>query len=300
MTQIIEKGTALFPPELIPGMVNLVKGESSIASLAQTEPIAFTGRKEFTFTMDSEVDIVAESGAKTNGGVTITPVTVVPIKFEYGTRITDEFLSADEDFQLGILQSFVEGFGRKLARGLDIAAFHGLNPRTGAASAVVGSNSFDTGVTQKVIATANPDADMDTAIMLIESQEGNVSGAAFSPGFRSALATKTDSTGRRLYPELAWGQTVGSINGLPVTANPTVSFGESLDLAILGDFESAFRWGYAKEMTLEVIPYGNPDNDKTLGDLKGHNQVYLRSEAYIGWGILVPEWFARIQTEEEK
>ena len=44
---------------------------------------------------------------------------------------------------------------------------------------------------------------------------------------------------------------------------------------------------------LEVIEYGNPDNSDA-GDLKGHNQVYIRGEAYIGWAILIPKAFALI------
>ena len=69
--------------------------------------------------------------------------------------------------------------------------------------------------------------------------------------------------------------------------------------AIVGDFDNCFKWGYAKEIPLEVIEYGNPDNDAELGDLKGHNQVYLRAEAYIGWGIIVPEAFAIIKAAGE-
>jgi len=42
---------------------------------------------------------------------------------------------------------------------------------------------------------------------------------------------------------------------------------------------------YAKEIPLEVIEYGNPDNDAEAGDLKGHNQVYLRCELYLGVGV---------------
>ena len=47
-----------------------------------------------------------------------------------------------------------------------------------------------------------------------------------------------------------------------------------------------------------MIQYGNPDNDTELGDLKGHNQVYLRGEADIGWGILDPTAFAHIKAAE--
>ena len=43
------------------------------------------------------------------------------------------------------------------------------------------------------------------------------------------------------------------------------------------------------------MEYGDPDN--TGKDLKGYNQVYLRLEAYIGWGILDPDAFARIEAK---
>ena len=47
-------------------------------------------------------------------------------------------------------------------------------------------------------------------------------------------------------------------------------------------------------MPIEVIEYGNPDNSDA-GDLKGHNQVYLRGEAYIGWGIPDKDAFGLVQ-----
>lgn len=43
---------------------------------------------------------------------------------------------------------------------------------------------------------------------------------------------------------------------------------------------------------MEIIPYGDPDN--TGLDLKGSNQIYIRAEVYLGWGILLPSSFARI------
>ena len=87
---------------------------------------------------------------------------------------------------------------------------------------------------------------------------------------------------------------MSQINGLPVDANSTVNFNSNADRAIVGDFQTYFKWGIARQIPIEVIEYGNPDNDATLGDLKGHNQVYLRGEAYIGWAILLPEAFSRI------
>ena len=152
-----ERGT-MFDPELVTDLINKVKGRSSLAALCAQTPIPFNGLKEFTFTMDKEVDIVSEGGKKTEGGISLGPVTIVPIKFEYGARISDEFLYATEEEQIDILTAFNEGFARKVAKGLDLAAMHGINPRTGEASTVVGDNNFDSKVTQKVDYTeATPD-----------------------------------------------------------------------------------------------------------------------------------------------
>ena len=96
-----------------------------------------------------------------------------------------------------------------------------------------------------------------------------------------------------MFPDLAWGSAPGALNGLPVSVNSTVSFDNNLDRAIIGDFGNAFRWGYAKEIPLQMIEYGDPDNSGN--DLKGYNQVYIRAEVYIGWAVLDAEAFAIIR-----
>lgn len=296
MADVLTRGN-LFPETLVTEMINQVKGKSALANLCAATPIPFNGMKEFTFTFDKEVDVVAENGAKTKGGVTVSPVTIVPVKIEYGSRISDEFDYASEEVQLDYLKAFAEGWAKKAARGLDLMAFHGINPRTGLASSVIGDNHFDKKVTQTVTITdsSTPDANMEDAIAMVQGSEFDVTGAAFSPAFRSSLAAMKTADGRKLYPELAWGSNPGSINGLRVESNSTISANSSLDRALVGDFESCFKWGYAKQIPVEIIRYGNPDNDATLGDLKGHNQIYLRAEAYIGWGILSPAAFAWVK-----
>lgn len=299
MADVLSKGT-LFPEELVTEMINNVKGRSSLAALCASTPIPFNGQKEFTFTLDREIDVVAENGKKSKGGGTIAPRTIVPIKVEYGMRVSDEFVYATEKVKLDYLRAFSEGFAKKVAKGIDLMAFHGINPRTGTASDVIGANHFDSKVTQTVTfdGTGTPDDAIEAAIALVQGSENDVTGMAIAPAFRSALAAQTAQDGRKLYPELAWGSNPGTINGLKVDVNSTVSANSSLDRAIVGNFADCFRWGYAKEIPIEVIKYGNPDNDEELGDLKGHNQVYLRGEAYIGWGILDPTAFALIKATE--
>jgi len=289
---VLERG-ALFDPVLVTDLVEKVQGKSSVARLARQAPIPFNGQKEFVFTLDSEIDVVAESGKKSHGGISLAPRTIVPIKVEYGARVSDEFIYVTEEERINILKAFNDGFAKKLARGLDLMAFHGVNPRSGTASAVIGDNNFDSAVNQAVEAPLGiEDANgvIETAIAMIDG--GDVTGMAIAPGFRSALSKQTRTDGTPLFPDLAWGNAPDSINGLPVDVNKTVSDMSDNARAYIGDFQNGFKWGYAKQIPLEVIQYGDPDNSGL--DLKGYNQVYLRAEAYLGWGVLAPESFARV------
>lgn len=291
----LERGS-LFEPQLVKDLVSKVKGKSSLARLATQKPIPFNGQKEFTFTMDSEIDVVAESGKKTHGGMSLAPQTMVPIKIEYGARISDEFMYASDEEQINILEAFNDGFAKKVARGIDLMAFHGVNPRSGTASAVIGSNHFDAKVTQKVempLGMASPNDAVEAAIAQVNGSDGDISGMVINPAFRSALAKQKDQQGNAMFPDLAWGNAPSTINGLAVDVNRTVSDMNTLrDRAIVGDFAESFKWGYAKEIPMEIIQYGDPDNSGM--DLKGYNQIYVRVEAYLGWGIMAPENFARI------
>jgi len=291
---VLERGT-LFQPQLVTDLINKVKGTSSLATLSKQTPIPFNGQKEFVFSMDNEIDVVAESGKKSHGGVSLTPQTIVPIKVEYGARVSDEFVYASEETQISILESFNDGFSRKVARGLDLMAFHGVNPRTGQASTVIGNNSFDSKVDQTVetpLGMESANADVESAVALVQGSGGDITGMAMAPAFRSALAKMTKADGNPMFPELAWGNAPGNINGLPVDVNKTVSDMSPSVRVYVGDFQGSFKWGYAKRIPLEVIQYGDPDNSGL--DLKGYNQVYLRAELYLGWGIMAPENFARI------
>lgn len=291
MAETLKMGT-MFAPEIVKDVFSKVKGHSALVKLSQQIPVAFSGSDIFTFSMDDDVNIIAEGGVKPAGSLALAPVHVVPLKVEYGARITDEFMTATEEKQLDILSAFNDGYAKKIARGLDLMAMHGINPRDKKTSTLIGTNSFDTatGVSKVVHVAGSEEDEIETVAAAIGDYD--MSGMSVSKAFASTLA-KIKVNGVAQYPEFRFGANPQALGGIPCDVNSTVSAAGN-DLLIAGDFASAFKWGYAKEVPFEIIPYGDPDQSGS--DLKAHGEIYLRTETYIGWGILDPTAFARIAT----
>lgn len=286
-----------FPPELVAEMFNKVNGHSALAKLSAQTPIPFNGETIFVFSAGGEASIVGEGENKPAGDAAVTPKTIRPIKFVYQHRMSNEFIYNAES-KLNYLQTFADGFAKKIARGLDIAAMHGINPADLADASFKATNSFDGLVTGNTVtyAAANVDANIDAAVQMVIADGNVVNGIALSPTAGAAMAA-IKVNGVPQYPEFRFGGNPDAFYGMGSDVNGTVSVtgtatGSDTDHVIVGDFQNAFRWGYAKNIPLEVIEYGDPDG---LGDLKRTNEVVLRAEAFIGWGILDADAFARVK-----
>lgn len=287
----ITTSTNLFPEKLVTDIFSKVNGHSSLAKLSGQSPIPFSNTEQMVFTMDGEASIVGEGENKPAGEAAFKSVTIAPIKFVYQHRLTDEFVNLAEEDQIPYLQAFTDGFAVKMARALDIAAMHGVNPATKTAVDALAAKNFDMASIGTVTTTAGAeDDDIDSAVQAIAAADGVVTGIAMAPAFGASLA-KIKVNGVVQYPEFRFGGNPDAFYGMGSDVNNTVAFGDSKDLAIVGDFQNAFKWGYAQNIPCEVIEYGDPDGQ---GDLKRTNQIILRAEAYIGWGILDPESFKRI------
>lgn len=282
-------------PELVTDIFSKVKGHSALASLCGADPIPFNGIEVMTFSMDGEAELVGEGDTKSPGEAAFGSVTINPFKLVYQHRLTDEFIRMSDEKRLPYLQAFGDGFAKKIARAVDITGFHGLNPKTGAVANSIRSKSFDIMVENTITYDATtPDDNIEAAIAQIRAADGEITGIAMAPAFGAAMAT-VKVNGVVQYPEFKFGGRPASFAGYGIDVNNTVTFGtDTKDVAIIGDFQNAFKWGYAANLPLEVIEYGDPDG---LGDLKRKNQIVLRAEAYIGFGILDAASFSRIITE---
>lgn len=277
---------SLFPKELVSEMFSKVKGHSSLAKMAPQEAVPFTGKDYFTFSLDNDISIVGENNPKPAGDATVAAVTVKPIKVVYQSRVSDEFMTASEEYRLNVLREFADAFAKKVGAGLDKMAIHGVDPRTGnLAAGTIGNNYFDYVCADTAITYngSTPDANLESAIAVLEANEYAPTGIAMAPVMRAALGAMVNSANGVKYPGFQFGN-FSDLGGIKVDSNVTIgSASGSNDRALVGDF-GAFRWGFAKEVPLEVIEYGNPDGGSY--DLKQANQILLRSEAWIGWGIL--------------
>ena len=285
--------SASFPAEMVKEVFIGAKGHSSIAKLADQTPIAFSGTDVMTFSFDGEVNLVGENAAKAEHSNSNDSVTIRPVKIEYGVRVSDEFVRCSEEKRLEYLAAFSEGFAKKIARGVDIMVMHGTNPKTGSlATTLIGKNSLDTNddVNSVTYDATDLEGNLTSAVSAIGDYDNT--GMAFSKTFASGLAGIKES-GISQYPQFKLGANPGSLNGVDCDVNSTVS-AVTGEYAYVGDFKNAFKWGYADVINFDVIEYGDPDNSGK--DLKGYNQVYLRAEAFVGWGILDGAAFARIET----
>ena len=292
----LKQGT-LFKPELVKELISKVQGRSVLAKLSSQTPIPFNGVEQFIFNLEGNAQIVGEGQQKGAGKAIIEPKVIKPLKFVYQARITDEFKYASEEKQLEYLSQFADGFAKKIADAFDIAAIHGLEPKGLTDATFRDTNSFDGLISGNIVTYAEDkfDDNIDAAVQQIVAKGGEVTGVAISPVGGQSLA-KLKVNGVVQYPEFRFGQNPDSFYGMKsdVNKNLTVTGGNAqTDHAIVGDFENRFKWGYAENIPMEIIEYGDPDGAGR--DLKAYNEILLRAEAFIGWGILDADAFARVK-----
>lgn len=292
----MKQGT-LFSPELVTEIMSKVQGRSTLAKLANQQPIPFNGTEQFIFNLEGNAQIVGEGGLKGAGKAVITSKVIKPLKFVYQARITDEFKYASDEKKLNFLKHYADGFAKKIAEAFDIAAIHGLEPKSLEDASFKATNSFDGLVTGNVVtySAATVDSNIDDAVQTIVATDNEVTGIVMSPAAGQAMS-KVKVNNVVQYPEFRFGQRPDNFFGMDLDINKTLTAQNGKgkkNHAIVGDFQNRFKWGYAENIPMEIIEYGDPDGAGR--DLKAYNEILLRTEAFIGWGILDEKAFARVE-----
>lgn len=268
-----------------------------LAKLTPGEPELKVGSTDhFTFTGTPKAELVGESGNKGSADGTPGKKTVTTYKVQITYRFSNEVQWEDEDYQTQLIENLVANAATAISRALDLLAIHGVNPATGDTGAVIDYFNKEDNDVHRVTRTANAQTDMETAAAALQGSGYVATGIGFDPVFAGQLARTKDGEDRPLYPEMGLGFNFDVFQGLNAASSDTVSGRQELDEedatldAIMGDFE-AFKWGVARNMPLELIEFGDPDGN---GDLKRTNEVAIRAESVIGFGIMDDTAFALI------
>ncbi len=280
-------GSAIFTPEMAKDVFSMVKGHSSVVKLCANEPLSQSGEEIMTFSLDDEVSIVGEGENSQPGKATTGTVKQLPLRIEYNHRLSDEFLRVDEERGMEMLKTLNDGLAKKIARGIDIMVFHGVNPKDKVASGKIGDNHLDT-VASVEYTEGLPESALEDAVAAVG--ENDVTGYVLSKSLGTDLG-KYKESGVSQYPEFKLGGNPGKLGGTACDINTTVTAVNDDTAGYVGDFANSFKWGYSDRIHMEVIQYGDPDGQ---GDLKRMHQVLVRCEASVGWAILNKAAFSRI------
>lgn len=292
----------------LPGtMVGIVRDKALdsgvLASLSPEKPTIFGPVKGGTFSGVPRAKIVDETEGKPAGAPpSFTTWKAAPIKLVTQQRASNEFLWADSDYRLGVMKDLIApALGSSISRAVDLIAFHGIDPATGAPATTIPTSLSKSGKT--VTMTTSPTDDLVAAVgKLASTGEIMPDGIAMTADLNYSLATEvwpkgTALAGQPRYPNAGFGD-MGAWRGLKVGMSSTVSglpeiAKDSTIRAIVGDW-SKVRWGFQRTFPMELIEYGDPDN--TGRDLKGANEVLFRVESVVYVSIPDPNKFVLVKT----
>jgi hypothetical protein len=286
------------PRNIASGLFSKATTGSAVAALSGSEPQLFGEVTHMTLTGRPRAEYVGEGADKSSTTTTFGTKVVTPHKVQVTQRFNEEVLWADEDYQLGILDTLAGEGGIALSRALDLGVFHGINPLTGTAIAsIVAGDRLATTTNGVEITTATlttPDIVLEQAAGLIIADGYVPTGIAFDPTYAWTIATARYADGRKKYPEVGFGANVTSFEGLNAFSSSTVSATPEATntnvKAIVGQWD-LLRWGVQRSVPVELIRYGDPDGQ---GDLKRKNQIALRLEVVYGWGVMDLDGFAKV------
>lgn len=295
---VLASGDITLPKNIADGMFAKTLTGSAVAALSGSEPMQFGDVDIMTFETQPRAEYVGEGSNKASTEVGFGVKTAKPHKVQVTMRFNQEVQWADEDYQLGVLQTLSDAGGTALARALDLGVLHRANPLDGSTVTSIPVGDVIGLTTNSEEAGANPDIDFENAAGLVISDGFVPNGVALDPAFAWTLATARYDDGRKKYPDLGLAVSPSIFEGISASTSSTVSGQPELDdtgvKAVIGDW-SLLRWGVQRRVPVELIEFGDPDGQ---GDLKRKNQIALRIEVVYGWAVMDLDGFALIEAAE--
>ncbi len=274
------------PNEISQGIFEKAQKGSVLAQLCGATPQKFGKQQAWVLTSPPKAELVGEGIEKSPTTASYTSKVITPLKLQTTIRVSSEMQWADEDFQIGVLTDLASNASIALARALDLVAIHKINPLTGEVSGLVSEGLTDTTQSATVSGT-DYDKAVEAAAGVLISAGYKPTGTAMDTSLAFGVSSQRDANGRKLYPEIGFGQEMTYFSSIPAAISDTVNAKNEIKTAsdiigIVGQWD-AFRWGVQRDIGVHMIEYGNPDG---LGDLQRMNQIALRAEMIYGIGIM--------------
>ncbi|QCW22013.1 major capsid protein [Gordonia phage Yakult] len=280
-------GTQLLPKSVASDIWKKATAESIIPSLSKSHPVILGDNIIPVLTKRPAASVIGELENKKDSDLEVGAVNFKTIKAIVGLEFSMETVLMNP---VGILDMIGEEMGSALARQVDLAVIHKRQASTGTTltSGVDAISDTDNRVELDGAAGFDPDPLLWEGYQKVVDTNGqNFTGFAVDPRLTFVLANARDDNGRRLNPDINMGQQVTSYSGQPMVNSKLV--GGDVDAstdtrirAIGGDWD-ALRFGYAHQIGLRKIEYGDPFGN---GDLQRRNAVAYLMEVIFGWGIL--------------
>ena len=258
-----------------------------------------TSTDYFTFTSTPKAELVGEGANKSSEDGTPDKVTTKTYKLQLTYRFSDEVRYADGEERLRLIEALAGRIAKGTSRGMDLVAFHGVNPKTGSSAVSVTEFITRSGNGHHEV-TSDPSAiysDLEDSAAKLQGAGYVATGIALDPVYAGVLARARKANGDKYFPGMGLGFNVTELEGIGAAVSNTVS-GTAEGVAsntgigaIMANWD-AFKWGIAANVPLEFIEYGDPDG---AGDLKRNNQIAIRAEVIFGFGILDPKAFVAIK-----
>lgn len=232
-----------------------------------------------------------EGGLKPLSGTAWDTRSFSPIKLATIVTVSEEFARTNPS---GLATKVRNDLAFAIARGVDLAVYHGRQPLTGGALLGIDADNVIASTANAVNFAADPDTSIYDDLMTgydLVADEHDFDGWAVDPRFRSTLVKAgavRDVNGNLADPRsVNLSAQVGDVLGFPAQYGKAVrgTLGAAPDSGIVmvgGDF-SQLRWGFADEIRYKVSDQATLTDGTNTISMWQTNQVAILVEVTFGW-----------------
>lgn len=285
------------PTETAAGIWDSSIKKSLVAQIAPSTPMIF-GQTDFAvFTKNPSAEIVGEGEFKSGDTLRIETKRSKMYKVHVGVQVSEEYARVNP---YGVLSQIGDQLSGAIARQLDLLTLFGREARGG--TQVAGAEYVNQTSNRSTLPASLPagsylsDLTWDLAESVYNTSQRNVTAMAIDPSIAFKLGRERDGNGNPVTSGINIHGGPTNVNGLNTIVSPSVAgrLDGSKDTGvrmIMGDWD-ALKWGYAAQIGLEKIEYGDPFGQ---GDLKRTNSIGYRAEAFISYAIMDTKAFSVVE-----